>query len=140
MAKKTSQWHKMALLAACISASIVPAAFAAAPLVYELHTTGSVWGYTGTPCNGQVCSGWEMLNDDPKAVQIAAGAGTLYQMDSDSTVWQWNGAVCNGNACNRWTQIGIGASSIFAAGSHVYFYGCPVVPGFNGNCGCLYCK
>jgi len=114
----------MALLAACISASVVPAAFAAAPVVYELHTTGSVWGYTGTPCNGQVCSGWEMLNDDSKGVQIAAGAGTLYQLDSDGTVWQWNGAVCNGNACNRWTQIGAGATTIYAAGTHVYYYGC----------------
>jgi hypothetical protein len=130
MIKKISQWHNMALLTACISASLVPAAFAAAPVVYELHTTGSVWGYTGTPCNGQACPGWEMLNDDSKAVQIAAGAGTLYQLDSDGTVWQWNGAVCNGNACNRWTQIGADAITIYAAGTNVYFYGCPEY-----NCG-----
>jgi hypothetical protein len=130
MTKKTTQWHKMALLAACISASIVPVAFAAAPVVYELHSSGSVWGYTGTPCDGQVCPGWEMLNDDSRAVQIAAGAGTLYQLNNDGAIWQWNGAVCNGNACNRWTQIGAGATAVYAAGTNVYFYGCPA-----NNCG-----
>jgi hypothetical protein len=122
MTKKTSLWHKMALLAACISASAVPAAFAAAPGLYELHTTGSVWGYLGTPCNGQVCSSWEMLNNDPLAIQIAAGAGTLYQLDSDGSVWQWNGTVCKGNTCSPWTQIGGAgtATQILAAGGNVY--------------------
>jgi len=120
MTKKTSQWHRLALLAACISASVIPGAFAAAPVLYEMHTSGSVWGYLGTPCNGQVCSSWEMLNDDPLTIQIAAGAGTLYQLDSDGTIWQWNGAVCSGNTCKRWTQIGFAASQIWAAGRNLY--------------------
>jgi hypothetical protein len=122
MKNRIGHWRRTALLAAGIFASMLSTLRAATPVLYERHSTGSVWGYTNVPCNGQVCSGWEMLDDESGTVQIAAGNGTLYQRQNNGSIWQWNGTVCNGNACNRWTQIGAGASQLWAAGANVYEY------------------
>jgi hypothetical protein len=133
MKNKIAHWQGATLLAAGISMSMISTLHAAAPVLYELHSTGSVWGYTGVPCNGKVCSGWEMLDDETTTIQIAAGNGTLYQRHTDGSVWQWTGAVCNGNACNRWTQIGSNAANILAAGSNVYLYNQNGLYQFNGE-------
>src|SRR5580692_1166703 len=122
MKNRNARWRTTALLVAGIFAGMLSTLRAATPVLYELHSTGSVWGYTNVPCNGAVCSGWKMLDDESKTVQIAAGSGTLYQRQNDGSIWQWNGTVCNGNACARWTQIGAGASQLWAAGGNVYEY------------------
>jgi hypothetical protein len=51
---KISQWQRIALLAAGISASVVPMAWSQE--LYQTHTDGSIWEYTGVPCNGAAVS------------------------------------------------------------------------------------
>ena len=36
--------------------------------LYQLHNTGKIWRYTGTPCSGSSCPGWQMLDDNTAAV------------------------------------------------------------------------
>jgi hypothetical protein len=33
--------------------------------LFQLHNSGRIWRFTGTPCSGNSCPGWQML-DDPK--------------------------------------------------------------------------
>lgn len=124
MVNKITQWQTTTLLAVCISAGMVPAASATYPVLYQLHSSGSVWGYTGVPCHQNVCSGWILLNNDPNASQIAAGSnGNLYQLDNNGSVWQWIGTPgCSGNDCIRWRQVGVKATQIWAAGGNVFEY------------------
>src|ERR1035438_10838148 len=96
MTTKISQWQRIALLAAGISASMVSVAWGGTGL-YQLHTDGSIWQYTGVPCNGTVCSGWVELDNNPSANMIAAGGGQLYQLHNDGSVWQYTGPTCSGN-------------------------------------------
>jgi hypothetical protein len=43
--------------------------------VYEMHQDGSIWQYSGIPCNynATVCSGCTMLDNNPLNVQDVAG-------------------------------------------------------------------
>jgi hypothetical protein len=43
--------------------------------VYEVHKSGSIWQYTGPPCNTNtgVCSGWIMLDDNSLNKSVVAG-------------------------------------------------------------------
>jgi hypothetical protein len=40
-----------------------------------VHNTGSIWQYTGIPCNlsTNVCSGWTMLDDNALNVSVVYG-------------------------------------------------------------------
>jgi hypothetical protein len=46
---------------------------------------GDIWRYTGTPCGGSSCPGWQKLDDNPLTRVIAAGPGPneLYQIHFD---------------------------------------------------------
>ena len=39
----------------------------------QMHNNGSIWQYTGTPCNGSSCPGWVELYQNPGTAMIAAG-------------------------------------------------------------------
>lgn len=41
--------------------------------LYQLHRDGKIWRYTGQPCSGASCPGWQMLDNNPRTVAIAAG-------------------------------------------------------------------
>ncbi len=105
MIKKISQCTRFALLAAGISVSLVSTASAGSYALYELHSTGSIWGYTGTPCEGGVCKGWVQLDDNPAAIRIAAGGGFLYQLHLNGVVWKYTGTPCSGGSCPGWQEI-----------------------------------
>src|ERR1022692_3421499 len=45
--------------------------------VYQQHTDGSIWQYTGTPCNSNGCGGWRMLDDNP-ATQFTVADGMIF--------------------------------------------------------------
>ena len=49
--------------------------------VYQIRQTpagdNSIWKYTGTPCSGNVCSGWVQLDANPKTMFIVAGPVTF---------------------------------------------------------------
>ena len=51
-----------------------------------------IWRYTGTPCTGDNCPGWQRLDNNPKTVAIVA-TGThhdqvLYQLHNDGWIWR----------------------------------------------------
>jgi hypothetical protein len=41
--------------------------------IYQIHNDGSIWHYTGPPCSGVNCPGWQRLDDNSSATGIAAG-------------------------------------------------------------------
>lgn len=66
--------------------------------IFELHTDGAVWQYTGNWAQ----TGWKKIADHPGAVQIVAGpaVGSLYELDGSGQIWQYN------ETAGTWTVIG----------------------------------
>jgi hypothetical protein len=62
---------------------MVSVAWGGTGALYELHSSGEIWKYTGTPCNGNVCSGWQELDNNPDTIQIVAGGGQLFELHYD---------------------------------------------------------
>src|ERR1700722_6914976 len=91
MSTKLSQWRRIALLAAALSASAVSTAWGGVPGLYQMHLDASIWQYTGAPCNGSSCLGWVQLDNNPITAFIAAGGGKLYQVHTDGTIWSYTG-------------------------------------------------
>jgi hypothetical protein len=62
--------------------------------LYQKHSDGSIWKYTGTPL-----SGWTQVGNNSATKQIAAsnGGGALYELDTTGTIWQY--------ANSAWTKI-----------------------------------
>jgi hypothetical protein len=58
--------------------------------LYQMHGDGTIWIYTGP-----AISGWQMLDNNPRAREIAAGEG-LYQMHGDGTIWIYTGPPLTG--------------------------------------------
>jgi hypothetical protein len=56
-----------------------------------VHTDGSIWRYTGPPITG-----WEMLDNNPRAVSIVASDSHLYQLHNDGTIWVYTGPPISG--------------------------------------------
>jgi len=67
--------------------------------IFELHTDGTVWQYTGN----WATTGWKKIATHPGAVQIAAGptVGSLYELDGNGQVQQYN------ETSGTWTVIGV---------------------------------
>jgi hypothetical protein len=59
--------------------------------VYQMHGDGSIWRYTGTPLTG-----WQMLDNNPRARGIAACGDILFQLHGDGTIWQYTGTPLTG--------------------------------------------
>lgn len=45
--------------------------------LYQLHSGGEIWRYTGTPCSGNSCPGWQLLDNNSLTKSIAVGETTL---------------------------------------------------------------
>jgi hypothetical protein len=103
MTTKKSQWQRIVLLAAGISTSMVSTAWG--QNLYQTHSDGSIWEYTGKPCSGGSCPGWIELDNNPKMNMIAAGGGTLFEMHTDGSIWWYIGPPCNGGSCPGWAEI-----------------------------------
>jgi hypothetical protein len=59
MSTNVSQWQRIALLAAALSASMVSTAWGGVPGLYQVHLDGSIWQYTGNPAQAALVSaGW----------------------------------------------------------------------------------
>jgi Astacin (Peptidase family M12A) len=52
--------------------------------LYQLHKTGRIWIYTGTPLTG-----WLELDNNPATKKIAASAGNLYQIHNTGRIWKY---------------------------------------------------
>jgi hypothetical protein len=59
--------------------------------LYQLHSDGKIWRFTGTPLRG-----WELIDNNPASVRIVAAGGNLYQMHSDRKVWRYTGTPLTG--------------------------------------------
>jgi hypothetical protein len=90
----------------------------------ESNPPGSIWQYTGTPCTGASCPGWQQLDNNNESVRIAATGSNLYQLWNNGDVWQYTGTPCTNGSCGGWNQIeaGIDTVEIVAGGNHLYQY------------------
>ncbi|HUA93612.1 MAG TPA: hypothetical protein VL991_13660 [Terracidiphilus sp.] len=61
------------------------------PQLYQMHGDGTIWYYTGPPV-----SGWQMLDNNPRARAIAASGNLLYQLHGDGTIWIYTGTPLTG--------------------------------------------
>jgi Pregnancy-associated plasma protein-A len=43
--------------------------------LYQLHSGGAIWKYTGTPCSGDSCPGWQKLDNNPATDKISGSVG-----------------------------------------------------------------
>ena len=74
---------------------------AAGRQLFQLHNDGTLWRYTGAPCTGSACPGWQMLDDNPQTAAAAAG-DPFYQLHNDGTIWRYTGVPCTGASCPGW--------------------------------------
>jgi len=93
----------------------------AAP-VYQLHNDGRIWRYTGPPCSGESCPGWQQLDNNPKTVAIVAAGRDLFQLHNDGWIWRYTGTPCNGESCPSWERLDNNGrtKAIAAAGRDLY--------------------
>ncbi len=77
--------------------------------VFEQLSDRSLWQYTGTPCQGNVCSGWVEVDSGNNTLYAATGGGTLYQMRNDFSIWAFSGPACTppsqGLVCAGWEKL-----------------------------------
>ncbi len=93
------------------------------PSVYQLHSNGEIWAYTGTPCSSGSCPGWMKLDKNPAAVAIAAGGSSLYQLHSDGSIYMYTGTPCSpSGSCPGWQELDNNPATkkIVAAGLTLY--------------------
>ena len=64
-----------------------------------------IWRYTGTPCSGSICAGWQRLDNNQKTIDIAAAANRLYQLHNDGMIWRYTGTPCSGDSCGGWERL-----------------------------------
>jgi hypothetical protein len=81
------------------------AANAAGDLLYQLHKDGTIWRYTGTPCCGSSCPGWQMLDNNPATTAIPAARAQLFHLHKDGTIWRYTGTPCSGSSCPDWQML-----------------------------------
>ena len=74
-------------------------------VLYQLHKTGKIWSYLGTPCNGDVCPSWQMLDDNAASVALAAAGNDLYQLHNTGKIWHFSGTPCSGTSCPGWQML-----------------------------------
>ena len=82
----------------------------------------SIWQYTGTPCSGTSCPGWEALDDNSTTTAIAASGGNLYELHNNGQIWKSTGVACSGSSCPGWTMYDNNplAVAVVADGSNLY--------------------
>ncbi len=61
--------------------------------LYQMHGDGTIWHYTTPPVTG-----WQMLDNNPRARSIEASGDLLYQMHGDGTIWAYTGDAAHGLA------------------------------------------
>ncbi|WP_152531548.1 hypothetical protein [Mycobacterium sp. UM_CSW] len=59
--------------------------------LYQLHDTGKIFRYIGTPITG-----WEMLDQNPDTKMIAASGGNLYQLHNTGKIFRYTGTPITG--------------------------------------------
>ncbi len=90
--------------------------------LFQLHADGKIWAHTGVACDGPVCPGWVMLDNNPATRAIAAAGNALYQQHADGKIWRYTGVRCGAGACPGWQMIDNNARTvaIAAGGTRLY--------------------
>ncbi len=90
--------------------------------LYQLHNSGAIWRYTGTPCNGNSCPGWQRLDNNPRSIAVASSGDDLYQLHNDGAIWRYTGTPCNGSSCPGWQRLDNNprTSAIVTSGGQLY--------------------
>jgi hypothetical protein len=65
----------------------------------------TIWHYTGFPCVGSWCPGWQALDNNTRTLRIVAGGGNLYQMHVDGKIWRSTDTPCTGASCPGWELL-----------------------------------
>jgi hypothetical protein len=73
--------------------------------LFQLHNDGMIWRYTGAPCTGNSCPGWQRLDNNPKTRAIVAAGEQLFQLHNDGMIWRYTGTPCTGNSCPGWQML-----------------------------------
>ena len=63
--------------------------------LYQMHQSGHIWEYTGTPLTG-----WKLLDNNAETATITASGSHLYQTHKSGLVWEYTGTPLSG-----WTLI-----------------------------------
>jgi hypothetical protein len=89
---------------------------------YQLHNDGAIWRYTGTPCSGNSCPGWQRLDNNTRTIAITASGGQLYQLHNNGAIWHYTGTPCSGNSCPGWQRLDNNprARAIATSGGQLY--------------------
>jgi Domain of unknown function (DUF1929) len=85
-----------------------------------------IWRYTGTPCSGESCPGWQKLDNNPKTVEIVAAGGhheqSLYQLHNDGWIWRFTGTPCSIDSCPGWQRLDNNSKTIALTGAGIQLY------------------
>ncbi|MGA3074226.1 MAG: hypothetical protein ABSG56_11090 [Bryobacteraceae bacterium] len=103
MTTRLWQSQRIAMLAAGIAMSMVSMAWGQE--LYQTRSDGSIWEYTGTPCNEVTCPGWIELDNNSNMSMIAAGGGALFEMHKDGSIWWYIGPACSEGSCPGWVEL-----------------------------------
>ena len=90
--------------------------------LFQRHNDGWIWRYTGLPCNGDVCAGWQRLDNNPNSVAMAAAGNQLFQLHKNGWIWRYTGKPCAGESCGGWQRLDNNANTVaIAAGGNQLF-------------------
>lgn len=101
---------------------VIRATFSDKMVVYGMRGFGyPIWRYTGIPCTGDSCPGWQKLDNNSKTVMIASGGNQLYQLHNDGWIWRYTGTACTGDSCPGWQRLDNNSKTVaIAAGNQLY--------------------
>jgi len=80
--------------------------------LYQLHDSGKIWRFNGTPLTG-----WDLLDNNPATRAIVTSGNQLYQLHDSGKIWKFNGTPLTG-----WDLLdnNPATKSIVAAGKQLY--------------------
>ena len=73
--------------------------------VFVARDGAAIWRYTGIPCSGNSCPGWQRFDNNPRTVAIVADAGELYQLHNNGGIWQSTHGACDADSCPGWRAL-----------------------------------
>ena len=85
-----------------------------------------IWRFTGVPCSGASCPGWQRLDNNHKTIAVFASSAThvqrLYQLHNDGWIWQFTGTPCIDDWCPGWQRLDNNHKTVMlaAAGNVLY--------------------
>lgn len=78
--------------------------------------------YTGVPCSGSSCTGWQPIDDDREIAQTVASVGSIYKLRTSGEIDVYTGTPCAGTRCTGWLLLDNNprSTAIAAMGTTLY--------------------